>query len=76
MSKENQINITEHITPAQAKKSISEMNLINGFLFDSALENEDEAKIIVGNILEDEYLRSMLYHPAFETEFRKAEDSK
>jgi predicted transposase/invertase (TIGR01784 family) len=46
-----------HITEAQAKKSISEMNLINGFLFDSALEHEDEAKIIVGNILKAVFFR-------------------
>ena len=34
------------------------------------------ALIIVGKTLGDEYLRSMLYHPAFETEFRKAEEKK
>lgn len=57
MYKENQTNTNDHITPAQAKKSISKMNLINGFLFDSALEHEDEAKIIVGNILKAVFYR-------------------
>ena len=31
------------------------------------------ALIIIGNCLEDDYLRSLLYDPAFSTEFRKAE---
>ena len=30
------------------------------------------ALIIVGNVLGDEYLRSLLYDPAFETGFREA----
>ena len=34
------------------------------------------ALIIVGKTLGDEYLRSMLYHPGFGTEFRKAEEKK
>lgn len=32
------------------------------------------ALIIVGNVLGKQYKRSMLYHPAFSTEFRKAEE--
>ena len=35
------------------------MNLINGFLFDSALENDDEAKIVVGNILKAVFNRKL-----------------
>ena len=30
------------------------------------------ALIIVGNCLGDEYMRSMLYHPGFSTEYREA----
>ncbi len=32
------------------------------------------ALIIVGNVLGDNYKRSMLYHPAFSTEYRKADE--
>ena len=56
---ERQTITTSRITVEQAKKSISEMNLINGFLFDSALENEDEAKIVVGNILKAVFNRKL-----------------
>ncbi len=45
------ITTSSRITEAEAKKCIAEMNLINGFLFDSTLENKEEAKIVVGNIL-------------------------
>ncbi len=37
----------ERITLEQARKSISEMNLINGFLFDSTLEDEDDATLMI-----------------------------
>jgi hypothetical protein len=35
------------------------MTLINGFLFDSACENEEEAKIIVGNVLKTIFNRKI-----------------
>ncbi len=59
MNKENVTPETPmtHITYEQAKKSISEMNLINGFLFDSTLEQEEEAKIVMGNILKAIFFR-------------------
>ncbi len=41
------------ITEAEAKKHIAEMNLINGFLFDSTLENKEEAKTVYLNCLLD-----------------------
>ena len=34
-----------------AKKAVESMNLINGFLFDSSIEDEDDAKIVIGAIL-------------------------
>lgn len=34
---------------------------------------KNTALIIVGNCMGDEYLRSMLYHPSFTTEYREAE---
>ena len=49
--KKDPVTSDQRITVEQARKSISEMKLINGFLFDSTLENEEEAKIVVGNIL-------------------------
>ena len=39
MSKEKLYKNDTRITTAQAKKNISEMNLINGFLFDSTMES-------------------------------------
>jgi hypothetical protein len=48
--KQNQF-LDHHITFDEARKKISEMNLINSFLFDSTLENEEDAKIVAGNIL-------------------------
>lgn len=56
-NEENLLNQSTHITFEQARKSIEEMNLINGFLFDSTLENEEEAKIVVGNILKAVFYR-------------------
>ena len=49
--------------PHQAKAYIGEAKL-------STMKNT--ALIIVGNCLGDEYLRSLLYDPAFTTGFRKA----
>ncbi len=39
------------ITFEEARKSISKMNLIDGFLFDSAIENKEDAEIVIGGIL-------------------------
>ena len=39
------------ITFADAKKAVESMNLINGFLFDSSTEDEEDAKIVIGAIL-------------------------
>ena len=45
------------ITYEQAKKKVSEMNLIDGFLFDSALEDEEDAKLVMKTILETTFNR-------------------
>ncbi len=39
------------ITFAEAKKTVESMNLIDGFMFDSAIENEKDGEIVLGNIL-------------------------
>ncbi len=39
------------ITYPVAKKAVESMNLINGFLFDSSIEDEEDAKIVIGAIL-------------------------
>ena len=49
-NKHNQF-LGQHITFEEARKKVSEMNLINSFLFDSTLENEEDAKIVAGSIL-------------------------
>ena len=46
---ENQENTG--VTYAEAKKAVEAMNLINGFLFDSSIEDEEDAKIVIGAIL-------------------------
>ena len=51
--------IPQPITEEYAKKLIQSLNLINGFLFDSVLENEDDAKIVVGRILSSIYNRKV-----------------
>ncbi len=45
-----------------------------GTLHNTIIENHltKTSLIIVGNCMGDQYLRSMLYHPGFSTEFRKA----
>ncbi len=45
-----------------------------GTLHETVTENKltKTSLIIVGNCLGDEYLRSLLYHPSFSTEYRKA----
>ena len=45
------------ITYDEARKIIREMNLIDGYLFDSAIENEEDAKIVIGNILKSVFYR-------------------
>ena len=35
------------ITFADAKKAVESMNLIDGFLFDSTIEDEEDAKIVI-----------------------------
>lgn len=54
------IIMPSRITEEEAKKRIAEMNLINGFLFDSTLENKEEAKIVVGNILDAVFDREFI----------------
>ena len=39
------------LTFNEAKKSVASMNLIDGFLFDSTLENKDDAKVVMKSIL-------------------------
>ena len=39
------------ITYADARKAVESMNLIDGFLFDSSIEDEADAKIVIGAIL-------------------------
>lgn len=46
------MNQNKHITFEEARKSIAAMNLINGFLFDSVTEDKENAKIVIGIILE------------------------
>ena len=41
----------EHITEEVARKKLNEMNLINGFLFDSVLENQEDAIKVTQAIL-------------------------
>ncbi len=53
---QNQI-LNHHITFDEAKKKVSEMTLINNFLFDSSMENEEDAKIVAGRILKSIFNR-------------------
>ena len=39
------------ISYADAKKAVESMNLIDGFLFDSSIEDEEDAKVVIGAIL-------------------------
>lgn len=50
MQNDNLIS-TPHISPDEARKNVEAMNLIEGFLFDSTLENEDDAKVVIQGIL-------------------------
>ena len=36
------------ISYADARKAVESMNLIDGFLFDSSIENEEDAKVVIG----------------------------
>ncbi|MBQ3797440.1 MAG: hypothetical protein II842_14405 [Butyrivibrio sp.] len=51
-----EINVTTADTPRitfdEARKRVSEMNLINGFMFDSVLEDEEKGSIVVKGILD------------------------
>ena len=51
-----EVNVTSADTPRitfdEARKKINEMNLINGFLFDSVLEDEETGSIVVKAILD------------------------
>ena len=39
------------ISFADARKAVESMNLIDGFLFDSSIEDEEDAKVVIGAIL-------------------------
>lgn len=49
----------EEITEDQAKREIQSLNLINGFLFDSVIEDEEDAKVVIGCILSTIYDRKV-----------------
>lgn len=57
VTKDDIRNSMAKMTYDEARKIIREMNLIDGFLFDSAIENEDDAKIVIGNILKSVFYR-------------------
>ena len=44
-------NVNYKITEAEARKKIDEMNLINGFLFDSIMDDKEDARILISRIL-------------------------
>ena len=52
--------IEDRITFDEAKKSLASMNLINGFLLDNALEDIDDAKVVMGNILKAIFNRKFI----------------
>lgn len=52
-------NANHVITVMEARKRISEMNLINGFLFDSIMEDETDAQVLVGTILKTVFDREI-----------------
>ncbi|WP_034482538.1 hypothetical protein, partial [Butyrivibrio sp. AE2015] len=52
--------IKERITFDEAKKSLASMNLIDGFLLDNALEDIDDAKVVMGGILKAVYNRNFV----------------
>ncbi|SCY47180.1 hypothetical protein [Butyrivibrio sp. INlla14] len=51
----------EGISYADARKVVESMNLIDGFLFDSSIENEEDAQIVVGTILSTVFNREFKY---------------
>jgi predicted transposase/invertase (TIGR01784 family) len=61
MNNENDsiVHIPIPITEEYARKIIQSLNLINGFLFDSVLEDEEDAKIVIGHILSSIYNRKV-----------------
>ena len=52
--------IKDRITFDEAKKSLASMNLIDGFLFDSAIEDKDDARVVMGNILKAIFNRKFI----------------
>ena len=61
MNNENDSNapIPQPITEEYARKLIQSLHLINGFLFDNVLENEEDARIVIGHILSSIYNRKV-----------------
>ncbi len=61
MSEQQNISgcIPENITEGQAKRGLQSLNLINGFLFDSVIEDIDNAKVVIGYILSTIYDRKV-----------------
>ena len=47
----NLIPYSPRITEEEARRTIESMNLIDGFLFDSVIENPDDARMVIGKIL-------------------------
>lgn len=47
------------ISYADARKAVESMNLIDGFLFDSSIENEEDAKVVIGAILRTVFNREI-----------------
>ena len=47
----SEVNNWPHITETEAKKRIEEMNLIEGFLLDSSMENPEDAQVIIKRLV-------------------------
>jgi predicted transposase/invertase (TIGR01784 family) len=67
---------TIHITEEQARKDIQSLNLINGFLFDSVLVDEEDAKIVIGYILSTTYNRKVEVESVTSQKVFQATDTK
>ena len=67
---------TVHITEEQARKDIQSLNLINGFLFDSVLVDEEDAKIVIGYILSTTYNRKVEVESVTSQKVFQATDTK
>lgn len=61
MSEQQNLSVStpESITEDQAKQGLQSLNLINGFLFDSVIEDIDNAKVVIGFILSTIYDRKV-----------------